>query len=1131
VSNSFPTLFSLSPVHNFRESSLLALLIFGTASLMFAAPVPIVVAQSVSAWNPNVSCSALVTTFQNVTGSSGAISTPWQTSSTTGGVPNKRALSPPCTITNTKGQVVSTLVQINGIYLPHLTYGDCSTTYNSVNGGGPYPDRNGDGKADTFCDDYGDIHSIGGGSTSIHIEFDQDWMAKGYCGPGHSPCDNDTITQYFSTGSISLDVQGFVYWDIGHWELHPFTAWKLSSSPQPFTTSFTYSPSNPSSGVSITFTATASSGTPPYTFNWNFGDGGSATGTQATHVYTTSGSFTVTLTTNDSRGQTAMTSNTITINRRTTSTAIICSPASVQIGQSSTCTASVKDTSPGTPSTPAGTVSFTTKGGRGSFSSSPCSLLAVNSTNASCNVSYTPSGTKARTDTITGTYSPGVSDTLHNGSSGTFSLVVTKGGLHSTSTIISCTPSTVVIDQTASCNATVTDTSSSSATAPTGTVAFTPGGTCNLGSPSGASASCSVNVIPTSSGTLSVSASYSGDSTHSASSGSSSLTVNKRTTSTTVVCSPASVQIGQSSTCTASVKDTSPGTPSTPAGTVSFTNGGGSFTGTPCSLGAVNSTTANCNVSYTPSGTSARTETITGTYTPAQSDTFHDGSLGTFPLSVIVAGLHSTSTSVSCTPSNVDVNQATSCTATIRDALTSGATAPTGTVTFTPGGTCTLGNPSGSSASCSVSVTPTAAGPMSVSARYNGDSTHATSSGSTTINVNKRATSMAVNCSPNPVTTNSSTNCTATLTDTDVGAVITPTGTVSFASNSTGTFNLPTCSLTATATTGVANCSVSYTPSIAGHHKITGSYAGDSSHTGSSGSATVTVTTQPRQQPYALVISEQGNVFQYQNGTFTLIGQPVTTPLRQVAWKPDGSYALIVGDSGVLLKYDGSQLTTIPTGITANLYALAWRPDGSYALISGSGGPLIKYDGNTLTQLQNSFTNSIRSISWNPSGTQALMVGSLGGIFLYQPNTGQVTKISSGTAQYLYSTSWNPNGLYALVAGINNTVLRYDGSSVQAFDTTGLYSSSVIIHAISWDPSGTQALLVGDSGIILTYDGSRLTLLPNPYQSNLYSISWLGPTAYIAGGSGPSLTYTNGTLSTLANTTSTSLRGWAWKPT
>src|SRR2546428_307045 len=85
-----------------------------------------------------------------------------------------------------------------------------------------------------------------------------------------------------------------------------------------------------------------------------------------------------------------------------------------------------------------------------------------------------------------------------------------------------------------------------------------------------------------------------------------------------------SVQIGQSSTCTASVKDTSPGTPGTPTGTVDFTNdGSGSFTGTPCSLGAVNSTTANCSVSFAPSGTSARTETITGTYTPAQSDTRH----------------------------------------------------------------------------------------------------------------------------------------------------------------------------------------------------------------------------------------------------------------------------------------------------------------------------------------------------------------------------------------------------------------------------------------------------------------------------------------------------------------------------
>src|SRR5439155_1619055 len=37
-----------------------------------------------------------------------------------------------------------------------------------------------------------------------------------------------------SNGSISLDVQGFVFWEgPWHWEIHPFTAWRLSSSVTP----------------------------------------------------------------------------------------------------------------------------------------------------------------------------------------------------------------------------------------------------------------------------------------------------------------------------------------------------------------------------------------------------------------------------------------------------------------------------------------------------------------------------------------------------------------------------------------------------------------------------------------------------------------------------------------------------------------------------------------------------------------------------------------------------------------------------------------------------------------------------------------------------------------------------------
>jgi len=36
---------------------------------------------------------------------------------------------------------------------------------------------------------------------------------------------------YRSNGNLSLDFRGYVYWDDEHWELHPATAWKLSSDP------------------------------------------------------------------------------------------------------------------------------------------------------------------------------------------------------------------------------------------------------------------------------------------------------------------------------------------------------------------------------------------------------------------------------------------------------------------------------------------------------------------------------------------------------------------------------------------------------------------------------------------------------------------------------------------------------------------------------------------------------------------------------------------------------------------------------------------------------------------------------------------------------------------------------------
>ena len=73
-----------------------------------------------------------------------------------------------------------------------------------------------------------------------------------------------------------------------------------------------------------------------------------------------------------------------------------------------------------------------------------------------------------------------------------------------------------------------------------------------------------------------------------------------------------------------------------------------------------------------------------------------------------------------------------------------------------------------------------------------------------------------------------------------------PTGKITFSSNGSGTFTpAVTCTLAATATPGVSECSATYTPSAVGTgtHTISASYPGDGNYVKSSGSSPLTVTT------------------------------------------------------------------------------------------------------------------------------------------------------------------------------------------------------------------------------------------------------------------------------------------------
>src|SRR2546427_511417 len=219
-----------------------------------------------TSWNPHVSCSADLVTIRDVLGpaypSQTVNGSRYQTNSTAGGIPQERALAPPCTITNKTGTVLSSLVQINGVSL--YGYGvkttDCSGWYSKQNGGGRYPNNQ------TFCTDGGQIITIGTTRGYLRIEIDRDWLGKGYCGVGVPYCDNATLGQYQSNGSISLDFQGFVFWEgPWHWELHPLTGWRLSAPPTPPSAPQNLAATSGNAQVTLNWRAPASDGGSPLT--------------------------------------------------------------------------------------------------------------------------------------------------------------------------------------------------------------------------------------------------------------------------------------------------------------------------------------------------------------------------------------------------------------------------------------------------------------------------------------------------------------------------------------------------------------------------------------------------------------------------------------------------------------------------------------------------------------------------------------------------------------------------------------------------------------------------------------------------------------------------------------------------
>ncbi len=202
-------------------------------------------------------------------------------------------------------------------------------------------------------------------------------------------------------------------------------------------------------------------------------------------------------------------------------------------------------------------------------------------------------------------------------------------------------------------------------------------------------------------------------------------------TSTSVACAPASVAVGASTSCTATVRDTASGG-TTPTGTVSFasTPTTGAFFGSgDCALQPTSTIgTASCEVSLTPSAVGLYD--VTASY--AGENNYYEASTSPSFTQTATGPL---ATSVTCAPLSVTVGKASTCKATVTDTESSGATTPTGTVsfstslttgTFADSGHCTLAAVAGTTdmASCAVSFRAAKAGVYAITAAYGGDAGH-----------------------------------------------------------------------------------------------------------------------------------------------------------------------------------------------------------------------------------------------------------------------------------------------------------------------------------------------------------------------------------------------------------------------
>ena len=449
------------------------------------------------------------------------------------------------------------------------------------------------------------------------------------------------------------------------------------------------SSSNPAvAGQAVTFSATLTGGLSP-TGTVTFTDGSANVGSSPVSgghaALTTSalsgGPHTITAVYSGDSANNSSTSPplTETITAAPTTTSLVVSPNPATAGQFVTLQAGVS----GGPSPISGTVTFTENG----------SLLATVAT-SSGSASFTTNSLPAGTYALAASYS---GDRNHAQSTSQTVSETVNPNPNPTTTSVTATPSPAVIGQTVTFTATV-----SGGTSPNGTVTFvddSPGGGSTLGTATLSGGTASLSTAKLTVGSNYVTATYNGDGTNPISQATFDETVNKASTTTTVVASPSSTISGQLVTLTATVSGGF-----APTGTVTFAIGNTTKSTVQLSAGSASISTPSLPVG---------TDTVVATYNGDANNTSSSGNA--------TETVRATSTTT-LTSSVNPARHGSPVTFTATIATTPSGTPLSGSVTFWMGSS-PLGTPivSGSTASFTTSTLPR--GTDTITAVYNGSTT------------------------------------------------------------------------------------------------------------------------------------------------------------------------------------------------------------------------------------------------------------------------------------------------------------------------------------------------------------------------------------------------------------------------